>query len=106
MRARLLYCLLATGLIGSGPWAAPARGKSFSWRDYASKSDEWFRSEEGRRITANVLSQQADSGSWPKNFDTSQEPYRGDRSKIEGTFDNGATFGELRFVARAYRATG
>ena len=45
------------------------------------------------------------SGSWPKNLDTSKEPYRGDPSRIEGTFDNGATFDELRFLARAYRAT-
>jgi pectate lyase len=104
MRARPLCSILAAVLVGS--WIPPASGKSFSWKDFANQPEEWFRGAEGRRITENLLSQQSERGSWPKNFDTSLEPYRGDRSKIEGTFDNGATFGELRFLARAYRATG
>src|SRR4051794_15404850 len=106
MRARRFCSFLAGMLIGMGPWVPSASARGFSWNDYAKKPDDWFRGEEGRRITANILSQQSDHGSWPKNFDTSKEPYRGDRAKIEGTFDNGATFGELRYLARAYRATG
>jgi pectate lyase len=104
MRARLLSSLLAAALIG--PWAADASGKGFSWKDYAGKPEEWFRGAEGRRTTENILSNQSPRGSWPKNYDTSAEPYRGDPAKLEGTFDNGATFGELRYLARAYRATG
>jgi PelA/Pel-15E family pectate lyase len=106
MRTRSLGIVLVAALFGTGPWSPSASARSFSWNDYSKKPDEWFRGEEGRRITANLLSQQSEHGSWPKNFDTSQEPYRGDRSKIDGTFDNGATFGELRFLARAFRATG
>ena len=74
-------------------------------RDYLSRPDAWFQGEEGRRITANVLSWQTSRGSWPKNTDTTV-PFTGSRSKLQGTFDNGATTGELRFLARAYRATG
>jgi len=85
--------------------ASSAAGADASWRTYAEKRDEWYRGPEGRRITANILSFQAPKGDWPKNTDTSAAHYEGDPTKIRGTFDNGATVGELRFLARAYRAT-
>lgn len=69
------------------------------------QSDEWFRSEEGRRATDNVLSWQSPAGSWPKNQSTTHAPYTGDASELKGTFDNGATTDELRFLARAFRVT-
>jgi pectate lyase len=53
-----------------------------------------------------ILSWQTDHGDWPKNKDTTTEPYKGVRSKLVGTFDNGATTGELRALARAFKATG
>ena len=73
-------------------------------RDYLDRPEAWHRSEEGRRITANVLSHQSAAGSWPKNTDTASKPFEGDRAGIRGTFDNGATIGELTFLARAFRA--
>jgi pectate lyase len=73
---------------------------------YARQSAEWFRSEEGHRIANNVLTWQSLHGSWPKNGDTASRPYEGDRDELDGTFDNGATIGELRFLARAVSATG
>jgi PelA/Pel-15E family pectate lyase len=79
--------------------------ESFPWRVYADKPDDWFRSNDGARIADNVLSYQTERGDWPKNIDTSKAPYRGDRSRLQGTFDNGATIGEIRFLARAYIAT-
>lgn len=108
MRARPFDACLAAVIVlsGIGAWVPPASARSFSWDDYARKPDDWFRGEEGRRVTANLLSRQSRHGSWPKNVDTAKEPHRGDPAKIDGTFDNGATFGELRFLARAYRATG
>jgi PelA/Pel-15E family pectate lyase len=77
----------------------------FPWKGYAAKSDDWFRSAEGRKVRENVLSYQSDRGDWPKNLDTSKAPYEGDRKKLQGTFDNSATVGEIRFLARSYRAT-
>jgi pectate lyase len=53
----------------------------------------------------NVLSWQSPLGSWPKNKDTTAKPFTGDAEKLKGTFDNGATTGELRLLARAFRAT-
>jgi len=75
------------------------------WKTYQDKSDEWFRGSEGARIATNILSHQSRQGSWPKNLDTTSQPYTGDPSLLKGTFDNDATFGELRFLAHAYRAT-
>ena len=56
-------------------------------------------------MTVNVFSHQSTAGSWPKNTDTGKEPYTGDRAKLQGTFDNGATTAELRFLGRAFHAT-
>jgi pectate lyase len=86
--------------------AAPcALAASFPWRRYSEKPDDWFRGSEGAKVAENVLSYQADNGDWPKNIDTSEKRYEGDRAKLSGTFDNGATVGEMRFLARAYRVT-
>ncbi|HEX7859757.1 MAG TPA: pectate lyase [Verrucomicrobiae bacterium] len=68
---------------------------------YLRRDEEWFRSEEGRSVTRNVLGWQTAEGSWPKNVDTTKSP----KKEGKGTFDNGATVGELRLLARAYSAT-
>ena len=93
--------LAALALIGAGAADAPAAG--FPWKSLAARPDDWYRGDEAARLAENVLSHQAERGDWPKNFDTSATPYRGDRSKLRGTFDNGATVGEMRFLARRLR---
>ena len=72
----------------------------------AKNPGSWFKSNEGRRTLDCILSWQSVDGDWPKNKDTSLEPYQGDRSELQGTFDNGATIGELRVLARAFEVTG
>lgn len=69
------------------------------------KPDEWLRSNEGLGVTTNILSYQSAEGSWPKNTNTTQAPFAGKLTELKGTFDNGATTEELRFLARAFRAT-
>jgi PelA/Pel-15E family pectate lyase len=96
---RLLVVLVLTGTLA--PSALAAGGA----KSYLKKPIDWFRSEEGRRITASILSYQSPQGSWPKNLDTTAEPYRGDPKDLKGTYDNSATTDELRFLARAYEAT-
>jgi pectate lyase len=81
--------------------AAHLGAASFPWKTFATKPDTWYRGDEATRLAANVLSHQSTQGDWPKNLDTSASPYRGDRSLLRGTFDNGATVGEMRFLARA-----
>ncbi len=74
-------------------------------RDYLKKSADWFASDEGKRIAKNILSHQAAEGGWPKNSDVVSKPFDGDRKELHGTFDNGATTDELRFLAHAFNAT-
>ena len=69
------------------------------------KPDDWFKTDEGKSAVANVLSWQAESGSWPKNQDNAKKPFAGKKKKT-GTFDNKSTTDELRFLARAFAATG
>lgn len=95
----VLVALLALAGETSGRAAAP-------WRNFATKPDEWYRSTDGRRMADHILTWQAASGSWPKNVNTASEPFAGDAATIRGTFDNGATTSELRFLARAFRVTG
>src|SRR6266550_9513394 len=84
--------------------AAGSRGYT-SAANYLDKPDDWYRSDEAKRVADNVLSYQAELGGWPKNIDTATQPYSGDKEKLEGTFDNGATTFELRFLAKMAAAT-
>lgn len=68
------------------------------------KPDTWFAGPEAAAATTCILSHQAESGGWPKNTNTAEKPFTGDRAKLRGTFDNGATTDELRFLARRYGA--
>lgn len=94
----LLHAIgLALLLFGAARAADRAAG-------YLSKPDVWFASEEGRKVAENILSWQAERGDWPKNTNTTVR-FEGERGKLKGTFDNGATIPELRFLARAFSAT-
>jgi len=75
------------------------------WRDYSDKSVEWFRSDQAVRVAENILSWQSPAGGWLKNVDTMSTSFTGDGNELNATFDNGATTGELRFLARAFNAT-
>ena len=92
-----VVCVLCLLLLSTSDAAVPSR--------YAKQSIEWFQGAEGRRIADNVLTWQTPHGSWPKNRDTASEPFDGKSDDLHGTFDNKATTGELRFLARAFRAT-
>src|SRR4051812_42145462 len=78
-----------------------------SAKQHLKHPDDWYQSDEGKRIAANILSHQSDLGGWPKNVDTTVSYTGSNREKdLAPTFDNGATTDELRFLARAHRATG
>ncbi len=85
--------------------AMVAEAERVNWAGYARKTDAWYRSEDGKRVAENILSWQSPQGSWPKNLDTVKKPYTKDRDKLRGTYDNGATFEQTRFLARAYGVT-
>ena len=96
LRLTTIYVLLLL-LLSSSDATVPSQ--------YAKQSVEWFQSEEGRRIADNVLTWQTPHGGWPKNRDTASKPFDGKSEDLHATFDNGATTNELRFLARASRAT-
>lgn len=95
--------VLAFALSVALPDSAGARP---DWSTLLRQTGEWFASPAGREAVAHVLSHQTDPGDWPKNTDTVARAFTGDRSRLTGTFDNGATVNELRFLARAHRFTG
>lgn len=91
-------------------WSAPRDGEGVA--KFLKMPDAWFAGEEARRITNIVCSFQTPSGGWGKGIDLetrSREP--GERFSsgasgwaYAGTFDNGATVAEIRFLARASAA--
>lgn len=91
----LLFCLYGV--------SASARP---SWGRYLAKPDEWYRSDEGKQVIENILSWQDTHGAWPKNTNTDTKAFDGTREKLKGSFDNEATTGEMRMLARAFRAAG
>ena len=74
-------------------------------KDFLDKPAAWFLEDKARQIAANILSFQSDLGGWPKNENTTESPYEGNRKDLDPTYDNGATTDELRFLARMYTAT-
>ncbi|HEY7423487.1 MAG TPA: pectate lyase [Gemmataceae bacterium] len=94
------FAVLALLIALTAPCVAATNGP----RRYLDKPNAWFATDEAKRIAANILSYQADSGGWPKNLDTTAAPFRGDRKQLQPTFDNGATTDELRFLARVVKA--
>ncbi|MBV9773801.1 MAG: pectate lyase [Gemmatimonadetes bacterium] len=73
-------------------------------------TDAWFRGEEARRIAESIVSFQTPSGGWSKRMDFTRPRRPGESWASEGswawigTFDNGATSTQLRYLARMERA--
>lgn len=73
-------------------------------------TDEWFRTEEARRVADAIVSFQTPTGGWSKRVALERPRRRGESWASEGnqtwigTFDNGATTEQMRFLARVVRA--
>jgi len=85
------------------------------------QGDDWYKSDEGKKIIANILAWQNPNGGWFKSYDTmSARPAEikptdhglapktdsGEVWAAVSTIDNDATYTELRILARAVRVTG
>ncbi len=93
-------CLLLLTLAGSLPAAV-------RWNAVLSQPDAWYGSDEARIVAANVLLHQDTSGGWPKNRDMTQPPTPGlltDHETDLPTIDNGATWTQVRLLARVNAA--
>ena len=100
-----LRLLPAVGVLLALVTVAPAAADSFPWQRYLGYPNSWYEGFEAKQIAANVLSNQSSLGDWPKNIDTGAKKYEGDPKALHGTFEGGATLGELRFLARMFRVT-
>lgn len=74
-------------------------------RTLLKKPATWFAGQEARGAAENIIAWQAPAGDWPKNGDTTVPVPAEDAKKLQGTFDNGATVSEMRFLARIFNAT-
>src|ERR1043165_9252075 len=78
---------------------------------FVGRPDAWFATEDSKHVIDNILSWQGKGPSnvmgWPKAYDaTKPRPADGGGIEWEGiaTIDNGATYSELRILARAVTA--
>nr|WP_239059525.1 pectate lyase [Bacteroides sp. 224] len=78
-----------------------------------SLSEEFFKTEEAKRIAENVLLYQQTTGGWPKNIyipaeltEAEREDALAHKDKVnESTIDNNATTTEIVYLAKMYNAT-
>ena len=85
-----------------------------SWREAQDQEKSWYGSEEAQRIADNVLLYQNDNGGWIKNVDMSEKLDEARKAELkraktkdqETTIDNGATYTQLRYLAKVYQTTG
>ena len=85
--------------------AQRAAGSKGGPRQYLDKPAEWYAGEEAKAVAKNLLTFQSSLGGWPKNVDTTAKISTQKPEQIKGTFDNNATFDELRLLAKIYTAT-
>ncbi len=91
-------------LLSTAPLAAEVR-----WRDIEKQPAAWYADAEARTIAANVRLYQTPAGGWPKNHDMTEPPSAEFLAETSldhraPTIDNGATYTQIRFIARV--ATG
>jgi PelA/Pel-15E family pectate lyase len=100
--------------------AQPAAAGALAIGKLVNLRDDWFKSLENLKIVDNVCSWQNANGGWWKAYDVSTpRPEKLPEAKGAGppgdttdawhrtsTIDNGATYSEMRLLARAHRVTG
>ncbi len=88
-------------------------GARVSWSEVLEQPVAWYGGAEAARIADAVLLYQRTSGGWPKNVDMARPLPDADRARVaaertesDSTIDNGATFTQMRFLARVADAAG
>ncbi len=108
---RLTGIALAAGLLLS--FAAPclpqsmtsivvyAGANDFSWSTYDKKDASWWNGSEAITLADDIVKYQLSDGGWRKDMKTESSG-----SWNKSTIDNNATWGQIRYLARIYNATG
>ena len=114
--ALLVALVLAASVCPRG-WAQSG-SERIDWDDALEQASDWYESSEAIRIADNVLLYQHDTGGWPKNLDMAQVLTAAEKDSIRReqdaggttlsniTIDNGATYTQIRYLARVHEATG
>jgi PelA/Pel-15E family pectate lyase len=92
---------------------AQTPGIGRSWQYVATQMpDEWYGSEESKRVAENVLLYQRDIGGWPKNIaihkpltETEKATINDEKGLNDAILDNNATTTEMKFLARMFNKT-
>lgn len=87
-----------------------ANYQTMHWRYVATElPDQWYGSDDAKRVAENVLLAQKDVGGWSKNIpyhhelsQSEREGFINGKAEVGATFDNGSTITELRFLAKVY----
>ncbi|MBQ9899194.1 MAG: pectate lyase, partial [Ruminococcus sp.] len=108
---RAAGALLAAGMLfGSAAPVFPqlmtgvdvyAGDNDFSWSTYSKKDASWWSSSEAIGIADEIVQYQLSDGGWRKDMKTETTG-----SWNKSTIDNNATWGQIRFLAKIYSATG
>lgn len=90
---------------------AQAKSAAAKWPDVVKNDAAWFANDEATRIADNLLLYQRSTGGWPKNIDMANvlnEPAKAallkEKDDVDSTIDNGATYTQLKYLARVYDA--
>lgn len=105
--------LLTTLLTALATLTLSAQGRWVSRNLPNPPNDEFFQTDEARRIGEQVLLYQRVTGGWPKNINMATPLSDEQRAQVvkdkerrdDSTTDNGATSMQMRFLARLYQAT-
>ena len=80
---------------------ASAGENDFSWSTYSKKDASWWKSSEATALADEMIAYQLSDGGWRKDMKTETTG-----SWNKSTIDNNATWGQIRFLASVYNATG
>jgi PelA/Pel-15E family pectate lyase len=125
----LLYLALPAFALGQVN-TKPARIQPPDTAGFSSGSNHWYniadeehtidplptqrrhRPDEVEKIADNILLYQKENGGWPKNYDMMAEltveqkkALLASRTETNTTIDNGATYEQIRYLAKAYQRT-
>lgn len=81
------------------------------WKQALRQPAPWYATADARQIAENILVHERDSGGWSKSADPTLPLTAADGPRLaqeraweNGTIDNGATWREIRFLARVHSA--
>lgn len=109
----LIAVTVALASLAVPSFAKPTWGGGQSrWRNILDYPEDFYGSDESIRVADNILLYQNDNGGWPKNIDMARTLSDRDKKKLhrernrsETLIDNGATWTQIRFLARMHAAT-